>query len=60
MVAGHPLVGLTVIVCGKSTVAAHLRERGYPVINADRVGHIVLNPGQPAYDQLLETFGEGS
>ena len=59
MVAGHPLVGLTGgIACGKSTVAAHLRERGYPVINADRVGHIVLNPGQPAYDQILETFGD--
>ncbi|MDG2195321.1 MAG: dephospho-CoA kinase [SAR324 cluster bacterium] len=60
MEAGHPLVGLTGgIACGKSTVAAYLREKGYPVINADRVGHIVLNPGQPAYDQILETFGEG-
>ena len=60
MEAGHPLVGLTGgIACGKSTVAAYLREKGYPVINADRVGHIVLNPGQLAYDQILETFGEG-
>ena len=60
MEAGHPLVGLTGgIACGKSKVAAYLREKGYPVINADRVGHVVLNPGQPAYDQLLETFGEG-
>ncbi|MGA0406422.1 MAG: dephospho-CoA kinase, partial [bacterium] len=25
----------------------------------DRVGHIVLTPGQPAYDQILEIFGEG-
>ena len=60
MEAGHPLVGLTGgIACGKSTVAAYLREKGYPVINADRVGHIVLTPGQPAYDQILEIFGEG-
>ncbi len=60
MEAGHSLVGLTGgIACGKSKVAAYLREKGYPVINADRVGHVVLNPGQPAYDQLLETFGEG-
>ena len=60
MEAGHPLVGLTGgIACGKSTVAAYLREKGCPVINADRVGHIALNPGQPAYDQILETFGEG-
>ncbi|MGA0405961.1 MAG: dephospho-CoA kinase, partial [bacterium] len=35
MEAGHPLVGLTGgIACGKSTVAAYLREKGYPVINA--------------------------
>ena len=60
MEAGHPLVGLTGgIACGKSVVAAYLREKGYPVINADRVGHIVLTPGQTAYDQILETFGKG-
>ncbi len=60
MEAGHPLVGLTGgIACGKSTIAAYLREKGYPVINADRVGHIVLSPGLPAYDQILEIFGEG-
>ena len=60
MEAGHPLVGLTGgIACGKSAVAAYLREKGYPVINADRVGHIVLTPGQTAYDQILETFGKG-
>ncbi|MBT6728393.1 MAG: dephospho-CoA kinase [Deltaproteobacteria bacterium] len=60
MEAGHLFVGLTGgIACGKSTVAAYLREKGCPVINADRVGHIALNPGQPAYDQILETFGEG-
>ena len=59
MESGHPLVGLTGgIACGMSTVAAYLREKGYPVINADRVGHIVLDTGQPAYEQLLETFGE--
>ena len=60
MEAGHLFVGLTGgIACGKSTVAAYLREKGYPVINADRVGHIVLTPGQTAYDQILEIFGEG-
>jgi dephospho-CoA kinase len=60
MEAGHPLVGLTGgIACGKSTVAAYLREKGCPVINADRIGHIVLNPGQTSYYQILEIFGEG-
>ena len=60
MEAGHPLAGLTGgIACGKSTVAAYLRKKGCPVINADRVGHLVLKLGQPAYDQILEIFGEG-
>ena len=57
MKAGHPLVGLKGgIACGKSTVAAYLREKGYPVINADRVGHIVLTPGQLAYDHFFLNF----
>ena len=60
MEADHPLVGLTGgIACGKSIVAAYLRKKGYPVIDADRVGHLVLKLGQPAYDQILEIFGEG-
>ena len=60
MEADHPLVGLTGgIACGKSVVAAYLRKKGYPVIDADRVGHLVLKLGQPAYDQILEIFGEG-
>ena len=60
MESSHPLVGLTGgIACGKSRVATYLREKGYPVINADRVGHVVLTPGQLAYDQILETFGDG-
>ena len=59
MEAGHPLAGLTGgIACGKSTVAAYLRKKGCPVINADKVGHLVLKPGQPAYNQILEIFGE--
>ena len=60
MEADHPLVGLTGgIASGKSIVAAYLRKKGYPVIDADRVGHLVLKLGQPAYDQILEIFGEG-
>ena len=59
METGHPLAGLTGgIACGKSTVAAYLRKKGCPVIDADKVGHLVLKPGQPAYNQILEIFGE--
>jgi len=46
------------IASGKSTVAAMLRELGFPVIEADRVAHQVMEPGQPAYDEVISAFGE--
>ncbi len=45
------------IACGKSTVAQYLRELGAEVIDADRVGHELVQPGLPAYRQLVEVFG---
>lgn len=44
---------------GKSEVAARLAERGIPVIDADLVGHEVLEPGGPAADPVTAAFGEG-
>ena len=46
------------IASGKSTVAAMLREEGFPVIEADRVAHQVMEPGQPGYKEVVATFGE--
>ena len=46
------------IASGKSTVAAMLRELGFPVIEADRVAHQVMEPGQPAYNQVVSVFGD--
>ena len=46
------------IASGKSTVAAMLRELGFPVIEADRLAHQVMEPGQPAYNQVVSVFGE--
>ena len=52
------IVGLTGgIGAGKSTVAAMLRELGFPVIEADRVAHQVMEPGQPAYNEVVAIFG---
>ena len=51
-------VGLTGgIGCGKSTVAAMMRELGCTVIEADTLAHRLIGPGQPAYDEIVREFG---
>jgi dephospho-CoA kinase len=54
------LVGLTGgIGAGKSTVAELLVRRGAVVVDADVVARAVVEPGEPAFDQLVERFGTG-
>ncbi len=51
-------VGLTGgIACGKSTVAAMMRELGCAVFDADVLAHRMIEPGQPAYDLVVKEFG---
>ncbi len=51
-------VGLTGgIGCGKSTVAAMMNELGCHVLNADRMAHALIAPGEPAYDEIRRQFG---
>jgi len=51
-------VGLTGgIACGKSTVAARMRELGCHVLDADKLAHQLIEPGQPAYEQVVREFG---
>jgi len=51
-------VGLTGgIASGKSTVAARMRELGLTVLNADLLAHQLMEPGQPAYDDVVREFG---
>ncbi|OLE50766.1 MAG: dephospho-CoA kinase [Acidobacteria bacterium 13_1_20CM_3_53_8] len=45
------------IASGKSTVAAMLREIGLSVLDADSLAHTFLEPGQPAYHEILREFG---
>ena len=52
------IIGLTGgIASGKSTVTSYLREKGYPVIDADRVVHDLQAPGGDLYGALVEHFG---
>lgn len=51
-------VGLTGgIACGKTYVTNVLRELGCEVIDADQVARAVVEPGQPAYHDIVEAFG---
>lgn len=53
-------VGLTGgIASGKSTVAFMLREADCLVLEADPLGHEMLEPGQASYDEIVREFGEG-
>ena len=46
------------IASGKSAVAAMLRELGFAVLDADSLAHKLIEPGQPAYDEVLHEFGQ--
>lgn len=53
-------VGLTGgIACGKSTVAALLRARGVPVVDADQVARQVVAPGSAGLAEIVARFGRG-
>ena len=45
------------IASGKSAVAAMLREMGFAVLDADGLAHKLIEPGQPAYDEVVKEFG---
>jgi len=52
------LIGLTGgIGSGKSTVAARMVERGARLIDADAVAREVVQPGRPAYSDIVAAFG---
>jgi len=53
-------VGLTGgIASGKSTVAGMLRDREYPVLDADSLARELLEQGQDAYNEVVSHFGSG-
>jgi len=51
-------VGLTGgLGSGKTTVAAIFRSLGAHVIDADVIGRLLMEPGQPVYHAIVEHFG---
>lgn len=51
-------VGLTGgIACGKTTVVAMLRELACAVLEADPLAHRLIEPDQPAYQEVVQEFG---
>jgi dephospho-CoA kinase len=54
------IVGLTGgIASGKSTLAATLRARGVPVVDADALARAAVAPGSPALAEIARAFGPG-
>lgn len=53
------IIGLTgSIASGKSTVANMLKEYGLPIVDADLVARLVVEPGMPTLNDIVEVFGE--
>lgn len=53
------IIGLTGgIASGKSTVSASLRESGAIIIDADETSHQIIEPHRPAWEEIVERFGE--
>lgn len=51
-------VGLTGgIATGKSLVGSMFAELGVHVIDADKIGHELMSPGEPVYDEIVKRFG---
>jgi broad-specificity NMP kinase len=53
------LIGLTGgAATGKSTTSALFKDLGVPVIDADEVARFIIEPGQPAFNEIKMTFGQ--
>ncbi|GAF14982.1 dephospho-CoA kinase [Bacillus sp. JCM 19046] len=53
-------IGLTGgIASGKSLVSSYLKDKGYPVVDADIIAKRVVEPASPALDQIKAVFGQG-
>ena len=53
------VIGITGgIASGKSTASNMVREMGFTVIDADYASRVVVEPGQKAYGEIIDQFGE--
>jgi dephospho-CoA kinase len=54
------IIGLTGgIASGKTTVAGLFAGHGVPVLDTDRIAREVVEPGRPAFEQVVDAFGAG-
>ena len=54
------IIGLTGnIASGKSTVAQMFEKLGARIVDADLVARTVVEPGKPAWEQIVDAFGSG-
>jgi len=54
------IIGLTGgIASGKSTVSRTVAELGAKIINTDEIAHQIIEPGEPAWDDIVKYFGAG-
>lgn len=52
------IIGLTgSIASGKSTVSAMLAKRGFPIIDADEIARLVVEPGSSVLEEISSQFG---
>lgn len=53
------IIGLTgSIASGKSTVSSMLKEKSYPIVDADEIARLVVEPGTSTIQEIREVFGE--
>lgn len=53
------VIGITgSIATGKSTVSKMIRELGFTVVDADIAAKVVVEPGEEAYQKIVEHFGK--
>ena len=53
------IIGLTGgIASGKSTVSKLLIQKGFTVVDADAAARKAVAPGEPAFEKIIDVFGE--
>jgi dephospho-CoA kinase len=52
------IIGLTgSIATGKSTVSRMLKQKGYPIVDADEISRFIVEPGSHVLSSIAEAFG---
>lgn len=53
------IIGLTgSIASGKSTVSKMLKKKGFPIVDADEIARLVVEPGSPVLVEISHLFGQ--